>query len=354
MTAPDAPAGTRPWLARPAWLRRIERRLRPLDHLSRGAALGAGAAAGVGAGFALGWTGEPWTLAPGALLLAGAGWLVASAQPVAVVQRKVEAVKLPPAEPPSPQEPTPVEPPAPLLSEALGMVDLPGGRFWMGSAEEDPRAYPDEHPRHEIEVGPFAMGKYVVTQKLYREVMSTDPGRPKGDDLPANNVSWFDAVRFCNRLSERKGLAIAYFVGEASVTWRTEADGYRLPTEAEWEYACRAGTETAYSFGDDAAPLDEYAWWDDNAEREPHPVGTRKPNSWGLFDVHGNVHEWCWDPYGPYDKPRPTGGLRVVRGGSYSDSHPRFLRSANRFRDPPGNRLREIGFRCARGGSRQP
>jgi formylglycine-generating enzyme required for sulfatase activity len=350
MTAPDAPSGARPTLARPAWLRRIERRMRPLDHLPRGVALGAGAAVGVGAGIALGWIGEPWTLAPGALLLAGAGWLVASAQPVAVVQRKVAAVKLPTP------EPTPVEPPATPLSEALGMVDLPGGRFGMGSAEGDPRAYPDEHPRHEVEVGAFAMAKYVVTQKLYREVMNSDPGDPQGDDLPANNVSWFDAVRFCNALSVKEGLRPAYLIGEGEepvVEQNPTVDGFRLPTEAEWEYAARAGTTSAYSFGDDEARLDKYAWWSHNSKYQPHPVGTRKPNPWGLFDVHGNVYEWCWDPYGPYDKPRPTGGDRVVRGGSFMDSDPRSLRSASRVGLPPGSRSQLIGFRCARGGSRQ-
>jgi formylglycine-generating enzyme required for sulfatase activity len=348
MTARDALAAARRTLARPVWLRRVERRLRPLDYLSRRVAFGAGAAAGAGAGIALGWSGEPWTLAAGATLLAGAGWLVASAEPVAVVER---GGRLPPAELPRPAlELSP-------LSEALEMIDLPGGRFWMGSAEGDPWAYPDEHPRHEVEVEPFAMARYVVTQKLYREVMNSDPGDPKGDDLPANNVSWFDAVQFCNALSVRESLLPAYRVRkgeEPAVKRDLTANGFRLPTEAEWEYAARAGTTSAYSFGDDGALLGEYGWWDENAEVKLHAVGMRKPNPWGLFDVHGNVYEWCWDMYGPYDKPLPFGSDRVVRGGSFWDSEPRDLRSATRNGDPPGDRDEDVGFRCAQGACRQP
>jgi len=363
MTARDALAGARRTLARPAWLRRIERRLRPLDYLSRRAAFGAGGVAGVGAGIALGWSGEPWTLAAGATLLVGAGWLVASAEPVAVVERRGKlpaAVPLLPAQapalPPPLAKPRPPQPPAPL-SEALGMVDLPGGRFWMGSAARDPRAYPEEHPRHEVEVGPFAMAKYVVTQKLYREVMNSNPGSHNGADLPANNMSWFDALRFCNALSVRERLLPAYRIGEGDapvVGWDPTADGFRLPTEAEWEYAARAGTTSAYSFGDDEALLGEYAWWSRNAEGKPHPVGTRKPNPWGLFDVHGNVYEWCWDEYGSYDERRPSGGTRVVRGGSFWHSFPRDLRSAYRHWHPPEKRYLLIGFRCARGGPASP
>jgi formylglycine-generating enzyme required for sulfatase activity len=341
--------------ARPGWLLRIERAMRPLDYLPRGVALGAGAAMGAGAGMALGWSGELWTLAAGATLLGGAWWLVASAEPVAVVEHRVRAVPPPPAEPPP--LPAAEPPPPPRLSDALGMVELPGGRFWMGSAEGDPWAYPDEHPRHAVEVAAFSMASYAVTQKLYRKVTGSDPGSPKRDALPANNVSWFDAIAFCNRLSEREGLAPAYVVEGESVTWQEEADGYRLPTEAEWEYACRAGTETAYSYGNAQARLGDFAWYAQNAYG-PQPVGRKQPNPWGLHDMHGNMWEWCWDSLEryPYKGPTltaPAGGGRVARGGSFVFV-PRHLRSARRFECPPVGRKWDFGFRCVRGPRRQP
>jgi sulfatase modifying factor 1 len=346
VAARDASADARPErkrlalpLARPRWLLRIERAMRPLDHLPRSAALGAGAAAGAAAGLVLGWSGEPWTLAVGATLLAGAGWLVASAEPIAVVERTA------PAKPP------------PLPSEALEMIDLPGGWFWMGSAENDRRADDDEHPQHEVEVSAFSIAKHVVTQKLYQEVMGENPSNPKGEDLPANNVNWHGAIEFCNRLSDQEGLARAYLTGEGFFVRRVPgADGYRLPTEAEWEYACRAGTKTAYSFGDDEAMRDDFAWFAGNAT-DVQPVGLKKPNPWGLHDMNGNVWDWCWDLYEsyPYKGPSatiPAGGDRVLRGGSFVG--PRFLRSAVRDRNRPLGRSRDIGLRCVRGPRPQP
>jgi formylglycine-generating enzyme required for sulfatase activity len=325
---------------------RIERAMRPLDHVPRGVAFGAGAAAGAAAGLVLGWSGEPWTLAAGATLLAGAGWLVASAEPVAVVERTARAPKPPEAEPP---------PPPPR--EGLDMVALPGGRFWMGSAEGDARAYPDEHPRHEVAVAAFSMARHVVTQRLYQDVMGANPSDPKGEGLPVNNVSWHDAVGFCNRLSDREGLTRAYLIGQGFVRRVAGADGYRLPSEAEWEYACRAGTRTAYSFGDDAANMGDFAWFSGNT-RGVRPVGQKKPNPWGLFDMHGNVSEWCWGsvasyPYKGASVTSWAGDDGVLRGGSFVGV-PRDLRSAHRLRTTPGARRRSIGFRCARGGSRQP
>jgi len=156
------------------------------------------------------------------------------------------------------------------------------------------------------------------------------------DDLPAENVTWSDAKDFC------------------------EHYGYRLPTEAEWEYAARAGTRTRYSFGDDEGKLSEYAWYNENSGGAPHPVGTLKPNPWGLHDMHGNVWEWCWDWYGSYlPEPQidpvgpPAGNYRGLRGGSFVD-RAEDLRSANRIRGGPENRIQNFGFRCARGPRRQP
>ncbi len=179
-------------------------------------------------------------------MLAGAWWLVISAEAVAVVERAAKKPEPVPGQPPSPEPSEPLEPPSPTPHlDPVTMIDLPGGRFWMGSEEGDERAYGGERPRHEVEVAPFSMMATTVTQKLYREVMGKDPGRPKGDDLPANNVSWFDAIAFCNRLSDREGLAHAYLTDDGNVTRVPEANGYRLPTEAEWEYALRAALVSA-------------------------------------------------------------------------------------------------------------
>ena len=158
----------------------------------------------------------------------------------------------------------------------LDMVELPGGTFWMGSAEDDEQAYDNEKPRHAVTVSGFAIGRVVVTRRLYREVMAESPAaweRDRDDDLlPANDVSWFDAVAFCNRLSERQGLTPCYRIEGTQVRWEQNANGYRLPTEAEWEYAARAGTTTRWFCGDEATALGDYAWYGENAGRA-RPAG---------------------------------------------------------------------------------
>ncbi len=272
----------------------------------------------------------------------------------------------------------PIALPVAELPEPLDMIELPGGEFWMGSPESEPERYPDEI-RHRVRVSPFAMAKYPVTQKLYLEVMEQSPSHYKGESLPVETVSWFDAVRFCNKLSERVGLRPCYQIVEPKqgnekpadgdeaqaeaqpeVEWDQRANGYRLPTDAEWEYACRAGTETVYSFGDEPAQFGEYAWFGSNSEVRTHEVGTKKPNGWGLHDLHGNVWEWCWDWYGDYQVTNdksvslvcpigpPTGVWRVLRGGSFADV-PGVLRSASRYWVVPEDRGQFGGFRCVRG-----
>ena len=174
-------------------------------------------------------------------------------------------------------------------------------------------------------------------------------------DLPVENVSWLDAVRFCNRLSEREGRKPYYRIEGDAVTIAS-GEGYRLPTEAEWEYACRAGTATRFSFGDDENALGQYAWYVDNSNGRTHLVGRKQPNAFGLYDMHGNVWEWCWDEYdGDYYKRSPANdpqgpeqaSYRVIRGGGGHDE-PRYARSANRRGFAPEYRSSLLGFRLAR------
>jgi formylglycine-generating enzyme required for sulfatase activity len=204
--------------------------------------------------------------------------------------------------------------------------------------------------------------RYPVTRRLYNEILGEDPGWPEGaaDERPVNNARWNDAVAFCNRLSEREGLTPCYRIAGSETAWDRQADGFRLPTEAEWEYACRAGTTSRWSWGDDPEQAEEHAWFSENSGGQPNPVGRKQPNPWGLHDVHGNVWEWCWDLFGPYPadaQEDPVGAEeghnRVVRGGSFAGS-PRNLRSAFRGRVEPEDRSGFIGFRCVRGPRRQP
>jgi formylglycine-generating enzyme required for sulfatase activity len=191
------------------------------------------------------------------------------------------------------------------------------------------------------------MGKYPVTQKEYQEVMGTNASNFKGDNLPVEQVTWYDAVNYCNRLSQKEGLTPAYTINGENVAWNYNANGYRLPTEAEWEYACRAGTTTPYYSGNSVANA---GWYSGNSSNRTHPVGEKQANSWGLYDMHGNVGDW----YGGYSNnaqtdPRgaPSGSHRVGRGGSCYYSA-QYLRSAYRYKYTPSNQYDDIGFRLVR------
>ena len=242
--------------------------------------------------------------------------------------------------------------------DPLQMTDLPGGTCRIGSDPgQDPDASGDEHPSVEVRIAPFSMSRDLVTRSLYRRIIDRVPedwgGAWRGRNLPANQISWDDATGFCNRLSMSAGLTpcYRYTTGVWECDW--SADGYRLPTEAEWEYACRAGTQTPWYWGADGAAAERHAWARHNTEG-PRPVGGKPANPWGLRDMAGNLWEWCWDWYDHYDpaaadNPRgPAEGRgRVIRGGSFANVAPN-LRCAERGRREPGTRSAIIGFRCAR------
>ena len=220
-------------------------------------------------------------------------------------------------------------------SVGMRMVRVPSGSFAMGSPRNEPGRDGDEDPLHRVTLsGDFYLGETEVTQGQWKAVMEGNPSDRKGDDLPVESVSWDDAVAFCKALSAvEPGMR------------------YRLPTEAEWEYACRAGTTTRFSSGDSEESLRDVAWFGDNSGRHSHEVKTKAPNAWGLLDMHGNVYEWCADWFGGYpssgvtDPAGPSSGsFRVLRGGSWYDDA-RYCRSARRDRDWPGFRDPGLGFR---------
>jgi formylglycine-generating enzyme required for sulfatase activity len=193
-----------------------------------------------------------------------------------------------------------------------------------------------------------------VTQALYRAVTDRNPSQFKGDDRPVEKVSWLDAAAFCNRLSEKMGLQPVYEIDGDEVNWNRQSNGFRLPTEAEWEYACRAGTTTRFAHGDLESGLDRMAWYRENSGGKTRPVGLKDPNAWGLHDMHGNVWEWVWDWYGDYpsvsvsDPAGPDrGSVRVMRGGSWLN-FARLCRSAIRDRGVPGGRGDFLGVRLSR------
>jgi len=248
------------------------------------------------------------------------------------------------------------------VTTGLGMefVLIPAGTFVMGTADEvsedllgltsafDGR---DERPPHEVTLSaPYYLGKFEVTQEQWAAVMPGNSSKFKGRKRPVDSVSWNDIQVFIRKLNERE-----------------KSGSYRLPTEAEWEYAARAGTKTLYFWGDDQAKLGEYAWFEGNSKGSSHPVGEKKPNPWGLFDMNGNVGEWVADWYGLYfpdadidptgpGQPWPTanpkevtdiqpmGSERLYRGG-YWGAHPVYCRSATRWYKKPGVREPALGFR---------
>lgn len=211
------------------------------------------------------------------------------------------------------------------------MVAIPSGRVTLS----------DRRTRRSwaVELAPFQLSAFPVTQWWYAQVTGQWPSTSQGDWLPVEGVSWWDAVRFCNALSQHEGLTPAYHLREDEpAEWDTSADGYRLPTEAEWEHACRAGTA-----GPRYGHLDEIAWYRANSGGRIRAVGGKQPNAWGLHDMLGNVWDWCWDIY----DAEVYGTYRVLRGGGWSDEH-WSCRASVRRRSHPTFRIDDVGFRIAR------
>ncbi len=205
----------------------------------------------------------------------------------------------------------------------LEMVAIPAGQFMMGASDSSI----DTKPAHSVKVDSFLMDQCEVTQEVYQKLMGANPSRNKSPKNPVEQVTWTAAVKFCNARSAQEGLKPCYDTN----TWNCDfsANGYRLPTEAEWEYACRAGSSSRYYFGDSADQLKSFGWFEGNSQSKTHPAGQRKPNAWGLYDMSGNVWEWCNDFYGtkyyresPAENPRgpKEGEKRVLRGGAWSSS----------------------------------
>lgn len=224
-------------------------------------------------------------------------------------------------------------------TNSIGMefILIPAGSFNMGADINSRGAADDESPVHRVSISkPFYLGKFEVTQAQWMAIMGSNPSHFKGQNNPVEKVSWGDAQAFIQKLNAKEG-----------------HNRYRLPTEAEWEYAARAGTDSVYSFGDDATSLGQYAWYTANPGNATHPVGQKRPNPWGFYDMYGNVWEWVQDWHdGNYysnspstDPMGPSSGLyRGYRGGSWRGSK-RSCRSAYRYNASPDYGSSDIGFR---------
>jgi formylglycine-generating enzyme required for sulfatase activity len=262
-----------------------------------------------------------------------------------------------PAKPPGPRPwslrnagratPSPSEAPGKEISVELGngvkleMVLIPAGEFLMGSPDSDGYAKSDEKPQHRVRITkPFYLSMYLVTQEQWEAVMGSNPSNFKGPKNPVERVGWGDCQQFIDKMNETLGVPGGKF---------------QLPTEAQWEYACRAGSTTRFCFGDDEGQLGEYAWYDKNSGRQTHPVGEKRPNAWGLYDMHGNVDQWCADWYyglfanSTVDDPTGprSGSYRVYRGGGWYNPAG-YCRSANRYFYAPGGRGSDLGLRVSR------
>ena len=219
----------------------------------------------------------------------------------------------------------------------IEMLAIDAGEFVMGAAENDPYAIDWEYPQRTVKISrPFLLGKYPITQKEWQALMGNNPSSIKGANLPVDKISWHDAQEFIAKLNKQAG-----------------HKRYRLPTEAEWEYACRAGSNSLFCFGDDISKLGDYAWFNENSGGKLQSVGKKKPNAWGLYDMHGNVEEWVQDKAGKYrmlsitdPKGSAKSDTHIFRGGSYECDF-NFCRSSKRSSMRPEFALNGVGLRVA-------
>lgn len=252
------------------------------------------------------------------------------------------------------------------------MILINGGMFVMGSPQNEEGRSAEEIQRN-ITVSSFFISRFPITQREFQEIMGYNPSSFKDDSLPVESITWWEALEYCNKRSQKERLTPVYTIDKSkgTVTWNRSAAGYRLPTEAEWEYACRSGTSTPFNTGakitSDQANFNGV--WQEELLNEfgvitrinrgeyrakTTQVGTFSPNARGLYDMHGNVWEWCWDLYGPYASgthTNPAGTLtgysRVMRGGSWSNTAAN-VRSAHRVDYDPDSKGNDIGFRVVR------
>jgi formylglycine-generating enzyme required for sulfatase activity len=251
----------------------------------------------------------------------------------------------------------------PEENDVTDMILVEGGTFTMGDVWGD--GHTDETPTHEVTVSDFYIGKYEVTQQIYTNLTADNPSEFINSDYPVESITWYDAIDFCNALSDSAGLDRVYIVDGTSVTADFSKNGYRLPTEAEWEYAARSGghDDQKWSGTNSESALGDYAWFRDNSYTwvDTHAegtktVGTRLANDLGIYDMSGNVWEWCWDIFGTYpstSQTDPTGSTtgseRVIRGGAWT-AEDLDCRNSNRLSRGPTWVARDVGFRVARNG----
>lgn len=257
------------------------------------------------------------------------------------------------------------------MSGSIEMVTIPGGTFRRGSDNPDDYA----SPVHAVKISEFMMSRYEVTEAQYRATVGKKPVNAEEAGLPVVHVSWYDAVEFCNALSKKEGLDPVYSIDKKNADpgnsasddaqkWTVVQDlsknGYRLPTETEWEYAYRAGTATVYYWGDSINP--DYLWFADNSDGTRHVGGGKKPNAWGLHDMSGNVWEWCWDWWTGYDDYTngmsatdpvgyPAGENRMFRGGGiYSHDGDPIRAASHAYNAQPVFHSDDVGIRVVRRG----
>ncbi len=240
-----------------------------------------------------------------------------------------------------------------MYDHGVVMVRIEPADFHMGSPQDEEGRGRDEH-RHLVKITrPFYVAKTPVTQGTWEAVMRNNPSRNTGPQRPVEMVTWYQALEFCNRFSKSEGLRPAYLIQGTKVLWDREASGFRLLTEAEWEFCARAGEKTAYSGSTD---VDAVAWYWKNARAATRPVGRKEPNDWGLYDMSGNVWEWVWDKYGPYPEhgmvTNPlgpgTGATRLGRGGSYYSMAKDVRIACRKCHTKPTDRNHFLGFRICR------